>query len=174
MTIDELLRGRVVEVGDCQEWSGTYTASGIPLLYLRGARLPVRRAVYQLKHGRDIPDGYVASNSCENRRCVCEEHVRAVSRTAMAERSCANTNHALRAAKIAATKRRTEAKLTAEPVAMVKESSRTNLDLAEELGVHHSLLSAIRAGKCWKDYQNPFAGLFTGLAANDTAKERRA
>jgi len=158
MTLDDI-KARCEEVGDCLEWQGSYTTSGSPMLYHDGERTTVRKVVYALKHGRQLPDGHVASNCCCNPRCVSEDHVRGITKTKMLERTRANTNHELRAARIAATKRRNEAKLTPEQVQMVRDSQETNLALAAQLGVHHSLLSAIRNGKAWRSYTNPFAGL---------------
>lgn len=158
MTLDDI-KARCEEVGECWEWQGSYTTSGSPMLYHRGERTTVRKVVYAIKHGRELPDGHVASNCCRNPRCVRDEHVRGITKAQMLESSRANTNQQLRAARIAATKRRTDAKLTDEQVQMVRESSETNLALADQLGVHHSLLSAIRNGRKWREFGSPFAGL---------------
>lgn len=153
------IKARCEEVGTCWEWQGAYTTSGSPLVYHEGKRTSVRKLVYALKHGRPLPDGQVASNSCQNPRCVCDDHVRGFTQAQMLHRSRANTNQELRAARIAATKRRTVAKLTPEQVQMVRDSPKTNLALAAELGVHHSHLSVIRRGKAWRTFGSPFAGL---------------
>lgn len=155
----ENIKARTIEVGECWEWQGCFTKSGIPIMYHEGERTTVRRVVYQLKYGKKAPQTFVVSTSCGNYRCVCENHIRSVPRAKMLEKTRANTNHALRAAKIAETKRRTEAKLTPAQVQMIRESGESNIALASQLGVHHSLLSAIRNGKAWVDYSNPFAGL---------------
>jgi hypothetical protein len=156
MTLDDIFK-RTVEVGECREWTGSFTTSGVPLVYHRGQRTTVRKVVYEIRTGKQLPVGMVASTKCTNPRCV--DHVLPLTKAQMLERSRANTNQELRAAKIAASKRRTAAKLTPEQVQMIRDSKETSTALALRLGVHHSVPAGIRKGLMWKEFTTPFSGL---------------
>jgi len=175
MTITEdYLRLRSVECGDCWIWSQSYTSSGIPLVSKKDGGVPVRRLIARDILKKDMPPGSVAASSCHERKCVNPEHTLVLTRAKLLVRSRANTNQAIRNAKIAQAKRK-RAKLTPEAVADIKSRQETSLVYAARYGVHHTMVSKIWCGGAWKEIatpQNPFAGMFTSLAANDAGKKR--
>lgn len=176
MTIDaEYLRLRSRPWGTCWEWTLGYTGSGIPRAPRDGGRaLTVRTLIARDVAKVEIPEGWVAATSCRNRKCVNPSHLEVMPRAKLLERSRKNTNEKLRHAKIAAA-RRGNGKLTPEAVADIKTQREPAATYAERYGVHVSMVHKIWNGNAWADIlpsSNPFAGLFTGLAANDS--KRRA
>lgn len=78
-TTDILARivARVVEVGECREWTGAYSASGYPVIQ-RGRRgegvVRVLRYLWESAHGT-IPPKMLMCHKCDNKRCVNLSHV---------------------------------------------------------------------------------------------------
>lgn len=163
MTADRLLKHIIAMTkrdGDCWIWTGSVSHNGTPMMQVNGRHRPVRAAVMEFIKGEPTPAGSVASNTCECRSCVCPEHAANVTKAKVMERSMRNTNHELRAARISAGKVH-ERKLSDEQVAMILESDKTGLVLADELGVHFTLISRYRRRKTVRarQHNNPFAGL---------------
>jgi len=62
----------VVPAGECWEWTGTVD-QGHPVADVDGRRIRVRRAVYELEHGR-VKRGAAIVNTCGNALCVNPDH----------------------------------------------------------------------------------------------------
>lgn len=163
MTADRLLSYITAmsrQEGECWIWTSGFSGSGQPMMRVNGERRTVRSAVMQFIKRDPTPPGSVASNECECSACVNPKHAVNITKTKMLARSMRNTNQELRAAKIAAGHARNR-KLSDEQVAMILESDRTQQSLADELGVHISLISHYRCRKSVRarQHNNPFAGL---------------
>lgn len=158
MTLDDI-KVRCEEVGECWEWQGAYSPSGTPVMYARAERTTVRRVVWRIVKGAPLDPELMAGVKCDNPRCVRPEHIKPKTKAQVLSGMASNGNQALRAAKIAAAQRKRSTKLDEAKVAHIRTSDATNVALAAELGVHHSLISAIRKGRAWRNFGSPFAGL---------------
>lgn len=172
---EQYLRLRTVECGACWEWLQSYTTSGVPLLPRIGGargktvRVKVATDILKLK----VPKGYIASNICENRRCVRPKHVRVVSKTEMLKRSRRNTNETLRRAKISATHRAKSEVLSEELAAEIRISSEKLEKLAKRHRISIALVSKIKRGDVWAPI-SPFGAMFSDLLASNDSSRRRA
>ena len=152
---------RCEEVGDCLEWQGYISAGGSPRMYHDGKMQSARKLVLQA-HGKpsEVPLKHKLVCTCENHRCVNADHIAIVPLAKFVrERLVANTNHQIRAAKIAKA-RRQSAKLTADDVAAIRASDEADHILAERYGVSRSHVSGIQARTKWRDHSvSPWAGM---------------
>lgn len=175
VTIDEkYLRLRTLECGDCWEWLQSYTSSGIPLMPRtgNGAAKTVRSKVATDILKRKLPKGTLASNKCENKRCVRPSHVQLISRAQMLERSRRNTNEALRRAKITASRRASSTVMDEQTASTIAASDETLEVLAKRHNIHPSMVQKIKTGKAWAP-QSSSIGMFSALiAANDHGRKR--
>ena len=157
----EKLEIRCVEVGDCLEWQGHISATGSPRIYHDGRMQSARKLMLQA-HGKpsEVRPKYKLMTTCENPRCVHPSHlVIAPMAKFVRDRLVANTNHQIRAAKIAKA-RRQSAKLTADDVAAIRASDEADHILAERYGVSRSHVSGIQARTKWRDHSvSPWAGM---------------
>lgn len=153
---------RVVEVGDCLEWTGGYTGTRVPSIKYQGKDMNVRRAI-ALDTGMIVVNNplRVAVVRCMNWRCVRPEHIQILQRQKL-QRRTANRNHAsaklIGARKISAQARK-RAKLTAELAAEIREATDTHREIAKRYGVSHATVYAIKRGITWREYSTPFAHL---------------
>ena len=152
---------RCEEVGDCLEWQGHISAGGSPRMYHDGKMQSARKLVLQA-HGKpsEVPLKHKLVCTCENHRCVNADHIAIVPLVKFVrDRLVANTNHQIRAAKIAKARRK-GAKLTADDVAAIRASDEADHILAERYGVSRSHVSGIQARTKWRDHSvSPWAGM---------------
>ena len=155
------IESRCVEVGDCLEWQGHISATGSPRIY-HDSRMQSARKLMLQAHGKpsEVPLKHKLVCTCENHRCVNADHIAIVPLAKFVrERLVANTNHQIRAAKIAKA-RRQSAKLTADDVAAIRASDEADHILAERYGVSRSHVSGIQARTKWRDHSvSPWAGM---------------
>lgn len=174
------LKDRCTEVGDCWEWSGTYLARR-PVITsrrdwegngVRAKQFAVRHLTYW--HAKGAPPKLGTKRtvrpSCGNWRCVCPEHQKLVSRADVQKTALKPPGFG---AKISATRRKSS-KLSDEAVAEIRASSEGTLELAQRFGISRAYVYMIQKSQFRKDYSSPFAGLFTGLAMNDSTSRRAA
>lgn len=154
------IRCRCVEDGDCLLWDGSVDRRGFPRFNIKVNGKPktyqVRRLAWELKNGRPVPAGMKVTSTCGHRLCLQHldliTHGEAVSKAANQPQSIAR--------RIAnGLKMRAVAKLDMEKARYIRESTKTTVELAGELGVSFSQAARIRRGEAWKEYSNPFAGL---------------
>lgn len=167
MNLEEIYR-ECEEVGDCLEWQGYVTKHGEPVT----SEKKIRRLVWEQTEG-PIPDGMVVTygNSCTSSRCLC--HLRLVTKRQIAQRTGKQGGFSSpeRAAAITIGRRK-QSKYPQELVEQIRYSSLLPADAAKEFGVSRSYVYKVRANEARRDLTNPFAGLFTGLAANDSGRKR--
>jgi len=170
----ESLRAWTTEEGDCLLW-GKYLGNGVPMVYHDGKFIQVRKLVLRLS---GVPPlGCYTAARCGNPTCVELTHI--VQRTAKQHHShmgkqvsLAPTNQ-MRIAKITKARRASVGKINQEQAIEIRMSEESGPVLAERYGVTRTMIARIKSGKSWaQDFGNPFAGLFTGLAANDTGRKR--
>lgn len=163
-TPDSLI-ARAVEEGECHLWPD-YCANGTPQVYHQGRMSPVRRVLAELlaAPGASIPEGGFWVSTCGNDACVNPAHSQHRNTRQhmqrMAGRAQAPAVKHIRFAKLAATKRATVGKLSADDVRHIMASNSSNAELARELGVTRSLISRYRRHVSGRYLPgNPFAGL---------------
>jgi hypothetical protein len=152
--VEDALRGRVIEDGDCLIWTGSLSCSaGHPKYKDR----PVRRMVWQAKHGELTPKQLVTT-TCGNPKCL--EHLALTNKSQIAKKTNADPRvKAIKALKSAAIGR-ARGKLSMEKVRHIRASNQPNQELASLYGVTHGLISKVRTGKAWVEcFASPFAGL---------------
>lgn len=155
-TLEELY-ARTVEEGDCRIWTGA--GKKLPHLNTSKGRINVRLLVLQAS-GSQIRANCVLGCSCGNEKCIELTHIRQRSRKEHASyfgRLGAYSSPA-KIAKMASTKRKSS-KLDDRKVAEIRASEDSALKLSAIYGVAPSYITSIRAGKLWKNYASPFAGL---------------
>ena len=156
----ERIKVRIEEVGDCWEWRGAMqSVAPTPTMRFRDTTMPVRRAI-AIVQGKEV-EGKVVTCKCRNELCVNPDHVMVVTRrklqTLIAKERDYATNPARR--KRISDRARVHAKLTPEIAEQIRQAEGKQRDIAAQFGVTQATVSAIKQGKTWKDYSNPFIGL---------------
>lgn len=159
-----MIQGRCTVCGDCWEWK-TGAKNEMhrkhPQICHEGKRGQlVRRVAYKLAKGQ-LRDDLKLVQSCGNPYCLNPEHQLALTEKQKCLRAAkaGAWSSPVRGKKIADARRKTLAKLTHENVQEIRGSDASGKELAQVYGVCESMVSAIRRGKLWKDYSNPFSGL---------------
>lgn len=162
MTPEQLSRwiwSRCKEDGDCLLWTGAKGSDNVPKM-----RLPGERKVYQARRvlmealGRTIV-GRIATTTCGNPMCMAEEHLTAYTRKQLQQRSAKKFSGTLaRSAKLAEISRR-NSRLTMEQVQGIRAQGMKADEVMERFGLSKAAAHSLIAGRTWKDYSNPFAGL---------------
>lgn len=161
MTLVEKIQAHVVAYGDCWEWIGCLNGL-IPIMRHDGKVANVRRLILI---DRGVPvNGFIATYTCGNPKCVRPEHTARSTRAQMNRRIMEDMNSAtntLRSKRIAEIKRKTHAKLSQAEVDQIRASDDSHQDLAARFGVTKSIIGRIRRGEMWRQFAaSPFAGLF--------------
>jgi hypothetical protein len=150
------------EVGDCLMWTAATTRTGYPICKPSGCGCTlVRRHVFALMGGV-LRSRQPVATKCGERLCINPAHLVASTTSDIAQSAAARGAWSGRArgAKISHAKRHSaSAKLTLEDARIIRLSSETGPVLAARYGVNRSLINGIKAGRSWKDYASPFAGL---------------
>ena len=160
ITIDQI-RARCAEVGDCWIWQGATSNTGYLIIKVKGCNCQfVRRVVFRLG-GLHLQPRQPVITTCEDKLCVNPEHLRSstVADVAKAAAQRGAFSGLARAAKIAASKRSTAAKLDMEKAREIRVSEESGPVLAARYGVNKSVINNIKRGVSWKDHTNPFFAL---------------
>lgn len=162
----ETIYSKCEEVGECLEWQGYVTKHGEPVTSSK----KIRRLVWEQTNG-PIPSHLVVTYGLKcNNLCLC--HLRLTTKQAVTRRTGKlgkfSTPERIAAITLG---RRKNAKYPQELVEQIRNSPLTPLQAAEHFGVSRGYVYKVRAGMR-RDLCNPFAGLFTGLAANDAGRKR--
>lgn len=157
----QAIKDRTEEIGECWIWQQG-TTNGYPSMKVKGCgcRL-VRRIVVELD-GRPAQAREPVATTCGEALCVNPAHLARTTIRAIAKKAAAAGAFSgkARGAKIAAAKRASaHSKLTLEQAREIRLSEEAGPALAARYGVNPSLIKSIRAGRVWKDYSSPFAGL---------------
>lgn len=162
ITLDEI-KARCEEVGDCWIWQGATSDNGYPIMKRghHGPCLLVRRVVAGIKGTPPAPRQPVVM-TCSEKCCCNPAHVRLSTAKKVAEAAAKAGAYSSidRCAKVAKARRAAPGtKLDEDKAREIRLSPKTSVALAAEFGVSLSLIKSIRAGRSWKDYASPSAGL---------------
>lgn len=147
---------------DCWPWTGTPDGYGYGVIQgllfgkvpNEGRRLLAHRASWLIHNGGSFPEGpppgphgWVVMHTCDNRACVNPAHLVLGSQRANVEdmHSKGRENLAGLGPRRGASHRR--AVLTVEQAQYIASSSKTNPELAAELGVHKYTIKQVRCGR---------------------------
>lgn len=164
MVLLDRVRRLVIEVGDCWEWQGALQwNSPVPVLNYNGKVGPVRRHIAE-ELGLPL-QGKLATCNCGNQLCVNPEHVVMITRKRLQQRIAKDLRRAVNPVRMKKLSDRARAagKLTLEQAQAIREAEGKQREIAARFGVTQATVSAIKRGKTWRDYSNPFAQLIGGL-----------
>jgi hypothetical protein len=157
----ERIRRHIEEVGDCWEWTGALQPNApTPVMRFHQRTSQVRRFIAE--HQGKMLKGRLATCKCRNELCVNPDHVVVVSRKRLQElisKERQYQTNPVRMKKLAE-KARAKSKLTFEQVEQIREAIEPQRVTAQRFGITQSAVSSIKRGRTWKDYTNPFSGLF--------------
>jgi hypothetical protein len=131
----------------CWEWLASKRPNGYGQLLVDGGRIGyAHRVAYELYVGR-IPPTLCVCHRCDNRGCVNPEHL-------FLGTAGDNTRDAMAKGRLSGKHdhngaRNPRAKLTAQQVAVVRQSTRKGTELAKRFGVSPTAISRIRLGRSW-------------------------
>lgn len=166
------LAPRLQEDADCLIWTGYTCTQGVPNVYHGGKMRGVRRLVAllagdpiaQAEESGDVPKG-LWNNTCGNPRCVAPEHTQRLTvkqhMRKLSKLSNTGAAHAIRVAKMTATKRARYGKISAADLPAVLSSANTCAVEAALRGVSKSLIMRLRR----RDTTRYAGGVFSGLGA---------
>lgn len=176
MTNSELLaiiKSRCIEDGPCWIWKGATDGHGRPQMRYEKKTCYTRRVVRELVDGSPPP--HLVASKCGNKMCVspeCSVHANDRIRAKLAaDRGAFNRPEKFLKGMMT---KRAKSHISDELVQQIKNADGPCSRIALETNVSLSHVKAIRRGAARRDLANPFAGLFTGLAANDPKTRRRA
>ena len=158
----ELLEKNSEEVGDCWEWTGALQVrSPTPVMRFQQQTNQVRRFIAQAK-GRQLDGDRLVTCKCRNELCVNPEHVVVITRKRLQELLAKEHKHQANPVRMKklADKARSKSKLNPELVEEIRNAEGPQREIAKRYGITQAAVSSIKRGRTWKDYTNPFAGLF--------------
>lgn len=163
----ETIKARCIEEGECWIWQGSVSPGDVPSMRIPQAIDPkrplvgVRRWIAQ-HQGKQIA-GLFATNSCEDKRCVCPDHVVVMTRKRLQKRAGKtirkNESPAVATTRVQARIRSGNLKIGYEKAREIRLSDKPAEEWAAELGCHVTTVFQAKSGKTWRDYSSPFAGL---------------
>ncbi|AVS68148.1 hypothetical protein C8245_23010 [Paracidovorax avenae] len=159
----ERIFNRCIETdAGCLEWQGHVEPERGPMFRPSSEMHPVsaRRIVWSGIKGKRIAKYRSIKLACGNEACLRVEHMKSQPRlTAKRGKPISN----LHRAHIAEGRRKSRAKLDLEAARAIRASTETVAKASKRWGVSEATISAIRLNRIWKEYDTPFAGMFTGL-----------
>lgn len=149
----EWLEARVVEQDGCWIWTGFCTEEGErPKATRNGKTILVRKAVWEMAHGRKFRRDRETGSTCSNKRCCHPKHIKAARFNAT---KATGPLSQVQRSRISATKR-AQSKLPDVAAAALRTGELTDAQAADQYGVSKSLAFLIRSGRSRLDYANPF------------------
>lgn len=175
------IKRHVIEDKDsgCWIWNGTLLRGKTPIMKFNNKSVYPKRAAWVLRNRRAVPKGMCIVNTddknvCDDPMCINPAHTGPVTKGAIVVRTVATGmlhTPAVRA-KIAATKS-AASKLSDAAVQDIRSNREPAAQAAVTHGISEAYVHMLRRGRFRNPaIGNPFAGLFTGLAANDSGRKR--
>lgn len=157
----ERIRKRIEEVGDCWEWTGALQPNApTPVMRYHQRTSQVRRFIAEAQ-GKNLK-GKLATCKCRNELCVNPEHVVVITRKRLQELLAKERQYQTNPVRMKklAEKARAKSKLNQHLVEEIRSAEGSQREIALRYGITQAAVSSIKRGRTWKDYSNPFAGLF--------------
>lgn len=170
MTLNDI-KARCDEVGECWIWNGAHVQGGrYPRIwapdYTKGGKKTSqhgRRAVWHVKTGQPIPEGWRVFNTCDCLGCLNPDHMKAGPVTSWGEHMAKSGRLKDSIPRRAAARKNGQKRsvFTQETLQAVLTSDLSGTDLSREMGVSRQAISKARNGKmtCFVPIGSPFAGL---------------
>lgn len=152
------IRTRTVEEGDCLLWTGAMSQSSKsakrqPAFWLDGKTVAMRRYAY-VAYGKELFAHWLVSTSCGNDDCLCEQHLKRVSK---ADTQLGTTRGLVTRTRIAAAHQK-RSPLTWELVREIRSSDESNRQIASRLSLNRDTVFKVRNHITWRE-----TGMFRGL-----------
>jgi hypothetical protein len=170
VTLDDI-KGRCRIEGECWIWTGALSGKRWPRLHApdftnhKGAKhvQSGRRAVWHVKTGKAIPNGWRVFGTCGEDVCMNPAHMKCQPTAQWGIQLAASgklkgVTKRIVANRLSGQKR---SHLDPEKLHLIRSSEKTGLELAAELGLSRSTISKARTGKATA--YTPVGGLFSGL-----------
>lgn len=152
------LTGRVKEDEDgCWIWQGACANAGrSPRAQIGGKVFYVRRMLHDLMHPqKPLKEGQCPGSTCGKYLCCHPDHSIKSNRSKVQKGRVKSVAHRAAIAK----SRRASAKITAEQVREIRQSTGTNEEIAAIYGIDDTYVSQIKRYEVWREYANPFSAL---------------
>lgn len=171
MIMDDIKgRCRIDELTGCWLWVGA-KSEGWPRIWApdytnHGGELSTqtgRRAVWHIKTGQPIPNGWRVFGTCDSAVCLNPAHMVCEPTGAHGQKVAASGRLKGRITRITANRAagRKRSSLTPELIQIIRESSETGVELQKRLGISRTTVSRVRTRKTLAF--DPVGGVFTGL-----------
>lgn len=148
------IKARCIEEGDCWLWKGGKNSRGQPKVGRRSGR----RLVWELVKGPVPPEARMGV-SCGCPSCLNPKHLTVRTRAEVTAEVLARPSVKRKRSASGARAMKARAKLDFEKARYIRESDKTQTQLARELGVSQPLISRVRLYQGWVEHESPFAGL---------------
>lgn len=158
------------ECGEPWHWAVSERPGVTPQINVCGRGMPIRRAVYMLKHGKTPPPGTRATSSCPNQHCCNPDLVVARRVGLMISDTFNNGARDMATVRIQLARYREEniVKLKPEHIAAVRADTRPALEAAADHGITPEYFRRIHKGTA---RMGADLGVFAGLV-NKTTEQR--
>lgn len=162
--IDQIY-AKCVEVGDCWQWTGSFSQNGTPVQGSRERTSSVRKVLYdsinEHKSGRRV-----VWTECANQWCVCPDHLRCGTRkmfnAVLARRGKFAVDDTKRATRLVHRRSRPDVKLSMESARQIRSLSpeMSAAAIARKFGVADTTVLDVLRGKLWKEPASLSASVF--------------
>lgn len=169
MTLDDIKARCVITDDGHWIWKGAMSEGKFPRIwapdYTRGGHKTGqhgRRAVWHLKTGMPIPEGWRVWSTCDCAACLNPDHIACGTSAAWGAHMARIGKHKTMVHRVAS-RRAAQARMVLSPdqIGMVQSDPRTGRELARALGVSEQTISRARTGRivCHLPLASPFSGL---------------
>lgn len=127
------------------------------VVHINGQRYDMRRTLYEIRYGVKLNPTQTLRPRCQHETCMspgCQDLLERKGQPG-------SKHHVATKLKLAEAKR-SRSKYSRDLIECVKASDKSYKKIALETGMPVSTVGAIRSGRLWKDYSNPFAALMQG------------
>ena len=140
-------------------WEGDPDQYRRCVLHIDSKRYDVRRTLYEIKHGVKLHPSQSLRAKCEHEMCMSPACQMLINK-----KDIPGMKHTVITKQRLADAKRANSKYGRELVEAVKASEKSYSQIARETGMKLSTIGAIKSGRLWQDYSNPFAGLLRAAA----------
>ena len=134
--------------GECWSWLATLNHSGYGMIRNGAAMALAHRVAWVMEHG-EVPDDLHVLHDCDTRRCVNVAHLRLGTNADNVRDKVERGRSSFPQPKKRG-ERHPMAKLTADQVDEIRQSTEVGRRLAEQFGVSPATICNIRKGKVWR------------------------